>query len=146
MLRGIQVCVFVAAIAAPALADRLTEPPAILERTPPLRIALKNLTLMSDEMSVHLRSLTLDMVDMRFDAIARHGRFRLGGGDASKLRLEVSGNFEILRDRARIRAAVHLGLLGGELNLGLPIIDLQPASAVNELGVQLTTPLILGRF
>jgi hypothetical protein len=107
---------------------------------------LDNVTLLSDQAGLHLRNLTFDLVDFRFDARERQGRFRFGGGDSARLRLNIDGRYALQGDQARVVTRLELGLFGKSLQLELPEVDFAPTIWNGETGVAVTMPILHGRF
>ncbi len=128
-----------------AYADKLTELPEPVARVSLKDRVTKNLTLMSNEMGLHMKNLTGDMVDMTFDVKARKARLKLNAGSES-LSLNLDSKVVMHGKIARVSTTLDLGLFGDTLSLDLPDFELVPQSWQGQRWVEFRVSIIEGRF
>jgi hypothetical protein len=136
----------VAAMALTARADKLTEVP---DPGPTLSLKTrltKNFTLLSNEMGLHLKNLSGELIDMKFDIGGRRAKINLGGGDDERLKLRVNSNVVMRGKIARVSAKVDLGLFGDRFQLELPDFEIVPQTLDGRSWVEFRVPLIEGTF
>jgi hypothetical protein len=138
--------VLLTALSGSARADELTEAPAL----PPVKSMsdrmLDNLTLVSNDLALHLNTVTFNIMNVTFDIRRSMAHVRIGGGDANRVRLVVDGDIFINDDYARIDAAIQLAVAGHKLSLDLPAVDMVPRSMAGETWVEVRLPLLRGNF
>lgn len=128
-----------------AYADKLTELPEPVARVSLKDRVTKNLTLMSNEMGLHMKTLTGEMVDMTFDVKARKARLKLNAGSES-LSLNLDSKLVMRGKIARVSTTIDLNILGENLTLDLPDFELVPQSWQGQRWVEFRVPIIEGRF
>lgn len=128
-----------------ARADRLTEVPDTGPTLSLGRTLTKNLTLMSNEVGLHLRNLSGDLIDMQLDVDAKAGKLNLGGGD-SQLGLKINSDLEFRGKIVRVRAKVDLGIAGNAFTLELPDFEVTPDVIDGKTTMQLRLPILEGTF
>jgi hypothetical protein len=126
--------------------DSLLVAPLIPKRRSLSGRVVDNLTVLGDELGLHLSALTADLVRFDFDFAQKHGRFKLGGGTGETLLLRVDGDVQVQGSVARIKSRVDLGLAGEQLSFQLPDLDLATQSVQGERAVELRLPLVEGKF
>lgn len=131
---------------ASAAADRLLEAPTIARRPGMGARLLEGMTLLGDELDLHLSTLTGDMVRLKFDFARKQGKFKVGGGDRELLLFKVDGDVEVHGSIARVRSRIDLGLGGEALHLELPEFELATQTVAGERAVELRLPVFEGRF
>jgi hypothetical protein len=132
--------------AAPAAADSLTEIPARPRLTPLSRRVTDNLTLLSEELNTHLSTLSLELVDMRFDFTRRTARLKLDLGDHEQFGLRIDSDIRFRAGYARVNARIDLTLVGTALSLELPEFDMVPQSYLGQRWVEVRLPLFERTF
>jgi hypothetical protein len=133
------------AVAAPASADVLEDAPEVPRGTSMSARVTRNLTLMGDEVGLHLSALTGDLVRVKFDFASREGRFRIGGGGETFL-LRLDGDVEVHGTTARIRSTIDLGVGGERLTVALPDVDFATQTMFGDRAYELRIPLLEGTF
>lgn len=135
--------------ALPVRADRLTDVPAVPE--PAMDSSAKahmyaGLDLLSDELNLHLTTLTGDMVDIKFDARGKNAKLRLGGGDAETFQLSLNGDVVFHGSVARVDAKLDVSFLGEQLSLELPDFEVVPRTLDGRHYVEVRVPVLEGSF
>jgi len=74
------------------------------------------------------------------------GRLRLGGGDERRLRLSVQWDIAVESDMARVHSQIDLGFLGHALTLTPPDVRVRPRFDGGQPGVDVSVPIVEGRF
>ncbi len=128
-----------------AQADKLELPEPVAARVSLKDRVTKNLTLMSNEMGLHMKTLTGDMVDMTFDVRARKARVKLNAGSEG-LSLNLDSKLVMRGKIARVSTTLDLDLFGESLSLDLPDFELVPQSWQGQRWVEFRVPIIEGRF
>ena len=103
------------------------------------------LTLWGNEVGGHVNLLTLDMVDMRFNARKRRAAIRVGAL-AERLGLQINGDIKVRSNVARVKSSIALGLNGRSFRLDLPVFEVVSQNVRGERSVELRLPIIEGRF
>jgi hypothetical protein len=85
-------------------------------------------------------------LDGGVDLSQRRGRLRLGGGDERRLRLAVQWDVNVESETARIHSQVDLGFFGHTLMLTPPDVRVRPRFDGGQPGVDVSVPIIEGRF
>jgi hypothetical protein len=80
------------------------------------------------------------------DVGGRRGHLRLGGGDERRLRLAVQWDVNLDRDMARVHSQVDVGLFGHTFTLTPPDVRVRPRFDGGQPGVDVSIPIIEGRF
>jgi hypothetical protein len=80
------------------------------------------------------------------DLSQRRGRLRLGGGDERRLRLAVQWDIAVESDMARVHSQIDLGFLGHRLTLTPPDVRVRPRFDGGQPGVDVSVPIVEGRF
>jgi hypothetical protein len=80
------------------------------------------------------------------DLSQRRGRLRLGGGDERRLRLSVQWDVNVENDMARVHSQIDLGFLGHTLTLTPPDVRVRPRFDGGQPGVDVSVPIVEGRF
>lgn len=124
---------------------RLLDRPAVPKKKSLSAQVKRNLTLLGDELGLHVSALTADLVRFRFDFARKFGQFRIGGGTDSFL-FRVDGDVEVHGSVARVRSRLDLGLGGERVTLDLPEVDLATQSVAGERAYELRLPVFEGRF
>jgi hypothetical protein len=138
--------VVVAALATRSRADRLTDPPDTGPTITLEQRLTRNFTLLSNEMGLHLRNLSGEVIDMKFDLGGRRAKINLGGGDGGHLRLRLHSSVIMHGKIARIATKVDLALFGKPLQLELPEFEIVPQTLDGRSWVELRVPIVEGRF
>lgn len=94
----------------------------------------------------HVNVLSDDMLGLKFDGRGRRARVRFGVGQGQFLRFKFDSNWHFTQGRARIAAAVDLGIGSHEWHLALPDVEMLPTSVYGERGVELRLPLFERRW
>jgi hypothetical protein len=138
------------ALAGPAHADpprdSLVEPIEVPRHPKLSKRVIENLTVLSEEVSVHLKRMSLDAIDMHVDLAQRMARLNLAVGDRSWLSVRVDSDVEFRKGHARVKARVDLGLAGQSFSVELPEFDVVPDSVAGQRGVVVRVPVFEGRF
>lgn len=79
------------------------------------------------------------------DVKKKRARFRLAGGDTSKLSLRISGDL-VLGKRPRLDASLLLTVAGRQLALNLPEVELVPRTHAGQLYLEYIFPVLKGSF
>src|SRR5262245_58254472 len=103
------------------------------------------LTFLGDQLDVHLRALSFNHLDVRFDGKTRRARVRLAR-EGDQLSLRIAGDIRFERGLARVTTRVDLGISGHVLHLQLPDVEMVPRSYGGERYVELRLPLFEGHF
>lgn len=103
------------------------------------------ITLWGNELGTHVNVLTLDMVDMRFNARQRRAAIRVGAL-AEQLGLRINGDIKVRSNVARVKSSIALGLRGRNLRFDLPVFEVVSQNVLGERSVELRLPIIEGRF
>ena len=85
-------------------------------------------------------------LDGGVDIGQRRGRLRLGGGDERRLRLSVQWDVNVESDMARVHSRIDLGFLGHTLTLTPPDVRVRPRFDNGQPGVDVSVPIVEGRF
>ncbi len=128
-----------------AYADKLTELPEPVARVSLKDRVTRNLTLMSNEMGLHVKTLTGEMIDMTFDVRGRKARLKLNAGSESLL-LNLDSKIVMRGKIARVSTTLDLSLFGESLTLDLPDFELVPQSWQGQRWIEFRVPIIEGRF
>ena len=80
------------------------------------------------------------------DLRQRRGRLRLGGGDERRLRLAVEWDVHVESDMARVHSQVDVGFFGHALTLTPPDVRVRPRFDGGQPGVDVSVPIVEGRF
>jgi hypothetical protein len=80
------------------------------------------------------------------DISQRRGRLRLGGGDERRLRLSVQWDVNVESEMARVHSQIDLGFLGHTLTLTPPDVRIRPRFDNGQPGVDVSVPIVEGRF
>lgn len=107
---------------------------------------LDELSFLGNELGTHLDTLTLELLELRFDGRRRRMQVGVGTGDSRYLSLRVSGDLHFTGGMAKVSTQVQLGLAGHKLSLELPEVEVEPTSFRGERGVMLRLPLLQGSF
>jgi hypothetical protein len=124
----------------------LVEAAVIPKRSSLGQRVLKNMSLLGDELGLHVSALTGDLVRLQFDFTRKQGHFGLGGGRGDALLFRVDGDVVVRGAVARITSRVDLGLGGQRLSLDLPDVDFVTQTVAGERAYELRLPLFEGRF
>ena len=128
-----------------AHADKLELPEPVAKGQPLKDRVTKNLTLMSNEMGLHVKNLTGEMIDMSFDVQARKARVKLNAGSGD-LALNVDSKLVMRGKVARVSTTLDLTFLGDNLTLDLPDFEMVPQSWQGQQWVEFRLPIIEGAF
>jgi hypothetical protein len=128
------VAVVVLALAAPTRADGLGDTLGQVK-------VMHALDLFSEELTLGLRTLSFELIDLKMDPRTRKGHFRLG---AESMRLD--SDLEIIGSYLRVRARLDLRRLHRSMLLALPPIDLVPRTIYGQLHLEVRVPLYEARF
>lgn len=132
--------------AADDLADEFLEAPEI-GPAPGLAARLSDgLSELSNELGLHLATLSADMINMHVDVRQRSARLRLGGGKSERFLLRLDGDMEFARGGTRVKAKLDISLVGHHLSIPLPDFDVVPRSMEGKRYLELRLPLIEGQF
>ena len=85
-------------------------------------------------------------IDGGVDLGQRRGRLRLGGGDERRLRLSFQWDVAVENDMARVHSQIDLGFLGHTLTLTPPDVRVRPRFDGGQAGVDVSVPIVEGRF
>lgn len=125
--------------------DLLHEPEIGPGRTMTARLSEK-LTVLSNEVGLHLSALSADMIAMKVDVASRTARLKLGGNYDGNLTLRVDGHVVFARGGARVQARLDIGIIGHRLSLTVPDFEVVPRSFDGRQYLELRLPLFEGRF
>ena len=122
-------------------------PPEKIERGPgwSWRLAEK-MTIAGDELSLSLRALTFDTMDLKFDGHTRRARMRMNAGKTDSFSFGIDGDIAFKRGYAQVDATFHLAVMGRSYKLDLPTFDVVPRSYEGDRYVELRVPVIDFKF
>jgi hypothetical protein len=109
------------------------------------RLAEK-MTLAGDELSLSLRALTFDTMDVKFDGHTRRARMRMSAGKTDSFSLGFDSDIDFKAGYASVDATVHLAVMGRSYDLDVPRFDVVPRSYEGERYVELRVPVIDFKF
>jgi hypothetical protein len=109
------------------------------------RIAEK-MTLAGDELALHLRALTFDTMDLKFDGHSRVARMKLQAGRSKSFSFGLDSDIAFKSGYARVDATVHLSVMGRSYDWELPRFDVVPRSYDGDRYVELRVPVIDLKF
>ena len=127
--------------------DQKLVPPEKIDRGPgwSWRLAEK-MTLAGDELSLSLRALTFDTMDLKFDGHTRHARMRMNAGKSDSFSLGFDSDIAFKSGYASVDATLHLAVMGRAYKLDLPKFDVVPRSYEGDRYVELRVPVIDFKF
>jgi|GEM_PF-6703827 len=144
--RTLVVIAMVLAIPSTAMADRLTKPIDV-PRMPSTRdYVMDGLTIMSDAFAHQVNALSFDLVKMKFDPRSKKGFLKFHGELNPELYLAIYSDVQLVGRVTRLKSQLFVGILGQDLHIELPEIDLVPRSDLGRQYVELRLPLIYRRF
>ena len=133
----------------PAVVDENSEfvPAEKIDRGPgwSWRLAEK-MTLAGDELSLSLRALTFDTMDLKFDGHTRHARMKMQAGRTDAFSLGFDSDIAFKAGYASVDAKLHLAVMGRAYTLDLPKFDVVPRSYEGDRYVELRVPVIDFKF
>ena len=109
------------------------------------RLAEK-MTLAGDELSLSLRALTFDTMDLKFDGHTRRARMRMNTGRSDSFALGFDSDIDFKNGYASVDATLHLAVMGRSYKLDLPKFDVVPRSYEGDRYVELRVPVIDFKF
>ncbi len=109
------------------------------------RLAEK-MTLAGDELSLSLRALTFDTMDLKFDGHTRHARMKMNAGQHETFSLGFDSDIAFKAGYASVDARLHLAVMGRAYTLDLPKFDVVPRSYDGDRYVELRVPVIDFKF
>jgi hypothetical protein len=109
------------------------------------RLAEK-MTLAADELSLSLRALTFDAMDLKFDGHTRNARMKMHAGRSQTFSLGFDSDIAFKRGYASVDARLHLAVMGRAYTLDLPKFDVVPRSYEGDRYVELRVPVIDFKF
>lgn len=144
--RTIVAIAMVLAIPSTAAADQLTEP-IVVPRMPSTRdYVMDGLTIMSDTFARQLNKLSFDLVKLHFDPRSKKGFLKFHGELSPELYLAIHSDVKVMGRVTRLKTHLFVGLLGQDMHLELPEIDLVPRSDLGRQYVELRLPIFYRRF
>jgi hypothetical protein len=132
MGRGLVVLVLL--LAAPARADELGYTLGQVK-------VMHALDLVSEELTLGVRALSFELIDLKMDPRTRKGHFRFG---ADSMRLD--SDLELIGSYLRVRARIDLRRLHRSMYLKLPPVDLVPRTIYGTLHLEVRVPLYEAKF
>ena len=99
------------------------------------------LDLVSEELTLGVRALSFELIDLKMDPRTRKGHFRLG---ADSMRLD--SDLEVIGNYLRVRARLDLRRLHRSMYLKLPPVDLVPRTIYGTLHLEVRVPLYEAKF
>ena len=103
------------------------------------------LTELGNFIGTQVNVLSDDMLALKFDGRRRRARVRLGTSEGY-LRFRFDSDWHFAQGRARIRATLDLGIGTHDWHVELPDLEMAPASAYGERGLEVRLPLFERRW
>ena len=106
----------------------------------------EKMTIFSDEVGLRLSEVTVNLMDLRYDAFTNQAKFHLGGGDPERFALRLDSDVQFSGGSARVQSRLQLGVAGHSLDVEVPDFEVVPRSEKGERFVEVRVPLIYTRF
>lgn len=129
-----------------ASADRLFDEPNLGPRVTLSQQMLDKMNLWSAELGYRLNRLSLETVQWNFDARKRRARIGFDSGHSHRLSLQLDSDIIFKGGYARIKTRINLGIVGANVDVDLPAVDLIPRSYDGQRYVEVRLPLLRGTF